>query len=376
MTPPTITIPHGPTQGVPTRSQRPLGAVCSGDQLRAMPNSLQAPKMVSALVSKRALALCGIAFNSQREPLAVGMAVNADVPPLAQTSGDGWLLLAPYGETAYWQSEGGQLKKYAQIFQRDQAQKMVSAFNAARMKRGTNFRGLSIYAGHPDVDPQRWPDERRRGSVQAMDARADGLYVKAAWNDLGQQNLAQGYLVYPSPAWLHNDRDAKQTGRIVPDELRSVGLTNSPRIADVDAWTNSAPVLRPAGQITLDLSTAAHRRTAYNARLDALMAEERLTFGQATNAMRHDALGQQILAAMNSAGSGQPFPQAITATPSTGNLSTPSGRSAAYNRRLDALMNARQLTTEQAHRDMRDDPAGKLILAAMDRASRPAAGGK
>ena len=131
-------------------------------------------------VPKLARALCGVAFNSQLETLAVGIAINADVPALPQTSGDGWLMLAPYGETEYWQNEGGQLRKYAQVFQRDQAQKMVAAFNVAWTKRGTNFRGLPIYAGHPDVDPQRWPDDRRRGSVQAMEARADGLYVKAA----------------------------------------------------------------------------------------------------------------------------------------------------------------------------------------------------
>ena len=163
----------------------------------------------------------------------------------------------------------------------------------------------------------------------------------------------------------------------MPDELRSIGLVNNPRIANVDAWTNSAPVHRAtAGQITVDLSTVALRRIAYNARLDTLMAEERLSFGQATAAMRQDPLGNQILAAMDSAGIGQPFPKTITAAPGTGDLSTPSGRSAAYNHRLDALINAQQLTTEQAHRAMKEDPAGKLILAAMKEANRTASSTK
>ena len=56
-----------------------------------------------------------------------------------------------------------------------------------------------------------------------VEARAEGLYVRAAWNDLGEQNRAQGYLVYPSPAWLYDVRAARASGVIAPDELRSVG---------------------------------------------------------------------------------------------------------------------------------------------------------
>ena len=46
--------------------------------------------------------------------------------------------------------------------------------------------------------------------------------------------------MYPSPAWLYDVRAARASGVIAPDELRSVGLTNTPRLPDVPAWTNSA----------------------------------------------------------------------------------------------------------------------------------------
>ncbi len=116
---------------------------------------------------------------------------------------------------------------------------MAAAFNALAARKGDKFRGLPIYAGHPDADPKRWPDERRLGGVTAVEAREDGLYVRAAWNDLGEKNRAEGYLVYPSPAWLYDLRAARRSGVIAPDELRSVGLTNTPRLPDVPAWTNS-----------------------------------------------------------------------------------------------------------------------------------------
>ena len=181
-----------------------------------------------------------VAVNADAARLTIGTALNADVPAISPEAGDGWLLLAPYGRTAYWHEEKpGDWKQYEQVFQRDQAQRMVTAFNTLTAKKGKRFRGLPIYSGHPDCDPQRWPDERRLGGVMEMDARDDGLYVRAAWNELGEKNRSEGFLVYPSPAWDYNLRAAKRTGRIEPDELRSIGMTNSPRIADVDAWTNS-----------------------------------------------------------------------------------------------------------------------------------------
>ena len=168
------------------------------------------------------------------------LATNVELTSLAaHTDPEGWLLLAPYGETPYWhKDDSGNWQQFRQIFTREQAARMVVAFNALAAKKGHRFRGLPIYAGHPDADPKRWPDERRLGGVVNLDARADGLYVRAAWNDLGEQNRAQGYLVYPSPAWLYDRAAARTSGVIAPDELRSVGLTNTPRLPDVPAWTN------------------------------------------------------------------------------------------------------------------------------------------
>ena len=134
---------------------------------------------------------------------------------------------------------GGGVRRFRQVFTRAQGERMAAAFNALAARRGAAFRGLPIYAGHPDADPARWPDERRLGGVVAVEAREAGLYVRVAWNDLGEKNRAEGYFVYPSPAWLYSEHAARASGVIAPDELRSVGLTNSPRIPDVPAWTNA-----------------------------------------------------------------------------------------------------------------------------------------
>lgn len=180
-------------------------------------------------------------INIKRK-MAVGVNAEAVTRAGELAESGGWLLLAPYGETPYWHEEkpgGGGWKQFRQVFTRTQGERMVAAFNTLAARKGERFRGLPIYAGHPDADPARWPDERRLGGVTGLEARGDGLYVRAAWNDLGEQNRAQGYLVYPSPAWLYDLRTARSSGVIAPDELRSVGLTNTPRLPDVPAWTNS-----------------------------------------------------------------------------------------------------------------------------------------
>lgn len=173
------------------------------------------------------------------EHLAYGLACNIDAEPMGATSD--WLKLSPYFEGDYWAQEGGQMKKYRQVVSRVHADRIVTAFNAFKTKQGTHFRGLPIYRGHPDYDKSQWPNEERLGGVMEIEARDDGLYVRAAWNDAGEKNRAQGYLVYPSPAWPYDEALKARTGRIEPVCLRSVGMTNTPRILESAAWTNSDP---------------------------------------------------------------------------------------------------------------------------------------
>lgn len=168
--------------------------------------------------------------------VAYGLAIN--IAPQMIGAGE-WLKLSPWFEGDYYEKEGMNWKKYRQVVRREHGDRIVAAFNALRATMGERFRGLPIYRGHPDADPQRWPDERRLGAVMDVEARGDGLYVKAQWNDDGEKNRAQGYLVYPSPAWPYDLQIKSRSGRIEPIELRSIGMTNTPRIGEVPAWTNS-----------------------------------------------------------------------------------------------------------------------------------------
>jgi hypothetical protein len=170
-------------------------------------------------------------FHANR--VAFGTAVN--VSPIGESE---WLEF-PYGESEYWLKERSGWKKYTQTFLRPQADKMVVAINSLREKKGAAWRGLPIFVGHPDADPVRWPDDKRLGGILELEAGEQAMRLRVAWNDEGEKNRDQGYYVYPSPAWIYDFKLAANTGQIIPDELRSVGLTNTPRIQDSPAWTNS-----------------------------------------------------------------------------------------------------------------------------------------
>ncbi len=353
--------------------------------------------------------------------VAVGINSAAHVEPVNLSAKDGWLLLAPYGETPYLQREGpgpGDVKQYRQVFTRPQAERMAAALHALAASEGEEFCGLPIYAGHPDANPVRWPDERRLGGVLGLEARPDGLYARPAWNDLGEQNRTHNYLVYPSPAWIYDRRVAQSTGIIAPDELRSVGLTNSPRIAHVRPWTNRAETLSSETNITTtsmnykallieqfgleetasdDAIQQAHderrRAEAVNcAERDGALADARRFRAAAVNAQLDAAINTGRLSAAERAGFAQRFErdyeealhelgerrpalntQALGLKPSAAglDLSTAHGRAAAFNARIDALMRpvaagGRGLRFDAAITEMRANAEDAALLGAME----------
>ncbi|RYD38520.1 MAG: hypothetical protein EOP87_01410 [Verrucomicrobiaceae bacterium] len=142
---------------------------------------------------------------------------------------DGWFKISPYGEFR------GKTPGRPQHVSMESARAMESQFNSVLGKLGRAFRGVPIYHGHPDVDPETWPDDRRIGKVTKLEARADGLWGFAEWNSVGKENKAEGWWIYPSPRW---DAPPGQT-RFSPDRLISIGLTNTPRIQESEPVHNS-----------------------------------------------------------------------------------------------------------------------------------------
>lgn len=160
-----------------------------------------------------------------------GIASNVADP----VSEDEWIRIAKYGE---WRD--GSPARVLQVLALENASKMAASFNSLPGRLGRLFRGAPIYVGHPDCKPDVFTDHRRIGKIVALDARADGLWAKPVWNALGQENLREGYHVYPSSVWRFPKPKPGQS-KVYPDLFQSLGLTNTPA-GDVDPVTFNAEI--------------------------------------------------------------------------------------------------------------------------------------
>lgn len=176
-------------------------------------------------IIQQVLGLRPIAANADMRPTALA----ANAKTIDPEDGE-WFQVAPFGTSKFSPDAG---KTWlGQIFAEEDAAAMVEAFNSVLGRLGRMFKGLPIYEGHPDVQPGVYPTGRRLGKIMELETREDGLYAKPAWNALGLENVAEGYWMFPSPAWYY-ERPGKGQKSFHPVELKSVGLTNSPNIREV-----------------------------------------------------------------------------------------------------------------------------------------------
>lgn len=160
-----------------------------------------------------------------------GIASNVADP----VSTDEWIRLAKYGE---WRD--GSPNRVLQVLALENATAMAKGFNSMMGRVGRLGRGAPIFVGHPDQQPQVYTDHRRIGKIVELEARADGLWGKPVWNALGEENLREGYHVYPSSVWRF-PRPKPGQSKVYPDVFLSLGLTNFPA-GDVDPVTFNAAV--------------------------------------------------------------------------------------------------------------------------------------
>ena len=167
--------------------------------------------------------------------------VTPNAPDISTVPDNGWYLIAPYGTFP------SPDKTYTQVFDRDQADRVVKTWNSLTGAAARWFKNMShglggkfsapVWDGHPETDKGRWPVERLLGEVTAVRASESGLEGRQTWNAKGCERRTQGPL-FPSPLWWHFPKDDQN--RVFPELLESVGLVPTPNIAAVPAWTENA----------------------------------------------------------------------------------------------------------------------------------------
>lgn len=103
------------------------------------------------------------------------------------------------------------------------AQSVAAITQQLEAARAAGAPGLPVYVGHPDVRDlaPKYPDKSAHGWIVAITASDAGFNMQPEW----VKEPSPGEFIYFSPYFLGTDLDASNT---LIDEMRSVGLTNSP----------------------------------------------------------------------------------------------------------------------------------------------------
>ena len=98
-----------------------------------------------------------------------------------------------------------------------------------------DYHHASVYAGK---DMSRAP---AAGWIKEMELRADGaeLWARASWTDEARSAIAARKFRYLSPVFRWNQPD-RVTGRVVPLQIPSVALTNTPFLTELQSLNESA----------------------------------------------------------------------------------------------------------------------------------------
>jgi len=120
-----------------------------------------------------------------------------------------------------------------QLFDRESAQSMANELSSLLGKLTRGFRGVPVYAGHPDHPDQRmaaqYPDRKARGWIKEIIVGETSARFITAYNELGKGEVDDAQWAGYSPLWLMQPV-ANQRGKFRPMILKSMALTNNPNM--------------------------------------------------------------------------------------------------------------------------------------------------
>jgi len=173
-------------------------------------------------------------FSLANVSLAFVGSPDADLANIAAAgSGDGWALIAKYGDHPHPGPPGANTP-ILQRFGKPDAENLVANFNAGsnRIRRATV--GVPIYDGHPDAAglERIFPDKTAHGTFAELAARDDGLYGRPILTNSGSRLVEDFGKDRLSPLWQCETTGEKVDGRVVvkPTRLKSVGLVTKGNI--------------------------------------------------------------------------------------------------------------------------------------------------
>lgn len=154
-------------------------------------------------------------------------------PFLNRAGGDfdpaGWFHLVPIGEFPVTRKEkNGAKKTYIQVVDETSADRIVAAF-ANRRAANPDFKIL--------IDFEHFSHDTGKSTEAAcwitdLEKRANGVWAKGEWSDVGETAIRNRRYRYLSPVWFPRQTEKLDASRFRPVEVNDAGLTNKPNLGD------------------------------------------------------------------------------------------------------------------------------------------------
>lgn len=152
-----------------------------------------------------------------------------------QLPADAWFHLVPRGEYPHTGEKGAQR---LQVIDDAALDAMVNSFRPK----------VLIDQEHFSYDSEK--SSEAFGWIAEVQKRADGLYGRIEWTDLGTAAVTNKRYRFVSPVWLPRDVENLGGSKVRPRRLDSVGLTNTPNLRGMVPLSNRDGAPAPAATTT------------------------------------------------------------------------------------------------------------------------------
>jgi phage I-like protein len=144
---------------------------------------------------------------------------------------DGWYHLAPRG--SFFGMDDLANEPVTQLMDEESFKAILADFNV--QAAAENFGGILIDYDHFSSDPEK--KSEAAGWITEIEIRADGLWFKPRWSQIGESNLKAGCYRFISPVFDGVYLDGKT---VRPLRLVRAGLTNDPNFKTLRPLSNRA----------------------------------------------------------------------------------------------------------------------------------------
>jgi len=148
-----------------------------------------------------------------------------------EVGNDGWAKLSAYGDFPNAGVKGG--VPHIQRIDKAAGERLAANFSPLLKRLLRVKTGLSVFKEHPDAPgfETRCPDKNVYGTIDGVEARDDGIYVRPVITPEGTKLVERGYK-FLSSFWDQEEVGTAPDGRPIasPFLLKSVGLVLRPNI--------------------------------------------------------------------------------------------------------------------------------------------------